>query len=95
MSFIRQTGLTFQVSLQIVSTNSHLVIGGPINTLCQRSEFQPCQKKSAYHPFDGPMFQLAKPKDSELVGYCKLTHLQTVDPGDLSSRRVKQELLLK
>jgi hypothetical protein len=59
-----------------------MVIGAPISSQCQRTEFPPCQKKSSFHPNDGPTFQLDKPKDSELVGYCKLTNLQTVDPGD-------------
>jgi len=59
-----------------------------VSNLCQKTEYQPCPKKSSFATCDGPVFLLSQPKDTELIGYCKLTHLQTVELGKNSAAKM-------
>lgn len=80
------------VSVQIIPGNVHMTYGGVV--LVEgvhhdlKAAFQPCKKRTGYTHEDGPLFQLQKPGEGEVIGRCGLLHLQSVDSDSVKLKVV-------
>lgn len=82
-----------QVSLQIISVNSHIIKGGVVYLEGAhhdiRTIFPPCAKKSGFVEDDGPIFPLSAPVGAgDVIGQCGLIDLQRVESSPLKFRTI-------